>query len=377
MTLTIGIAPDSFKSTLSAEEAAGAMARGARRVYPDAEVLEMPMADGGEGTSALLAGATGGSAVTLPTTDPLGRPMEATVHRLGDDTTWAVDTAAASGLALLARHDRDPGRACSAGTGALIHAAAQRGARTVILGLGGSATVDGGVGLCRALGVRWLDPDGADLPPGGDGLVTLAKIDTRAVPAEIRRLGIRMAHDVNSPLTGPRGAAAIFAPQKGADPAGVRRLAAGLERLAEVLAVDGLAQRPGTGAAGGISASLVALLHASLEPGAPLVFDQAGWADPLQRCDLVLVAEGRLDAQTAAGKAPAYVAARAARLSIPVLAVAGTLGPGAHTVPHIHQLESLYEKAPDPLPSPAQAATQLTTATERLVRRWSSRPRQT
>jgi len=418
MTLTIGIAPDSFKGTLSAVEAARAMALGARRVYPDAEILQMPMADGGESTAALLSRATGGTAVTLPTTDPLGRPIQATVYRLGDDTTgggstgdgstgggstgddttgggstgdgstgggstgdgstgrgstWAVDTAAASGLTLIAPDERDPGRTCSAGTGALIRAAADRGARTVILGLGGSATVDGGMGLCRALGVRWLDPAGNDLPPGGDALVRLATVDCGSVPPAIRDLHIRVAHDVHSPLTGPQGAAAIFAPQKGATPAGVRRLAASLERLAEVLealAAPGLPQRPGTGAAGGIGASLVAMLGATLEPGARLVFEQAGWATHLNRCDLVLVAEGRLDAQTAAGKAPAYVAAEAARLTIPVLAVAGILGPGAHTVPHLQQVEAIHEKMPDTLPSPDEAATQLAAATERLVKRW-------
>ncbi len=373
MTFTIGIAPDSFKSTLSAAEAAEAMAMGARRVVPDAELLQMPMADGGEGTAALLSQAIGGTAVTLPTTDPLGRSMEATVYRLGGDTTWALDTAAASGLGLVAPHDRDPGHACSAGTGTLIRAAAQRGARTVILGLGGSATVDGGLGLCRTLGVRWLDDHGVDLPPGGDALARLAKIDTQGVPAAIRRLHIRVAYDVRSPLTGPRGAAAVFAPQKGADSAGVQRLAIGLKRLAEVLAVDGLAQQPGTGAAGGLGASLVALLHATLEPGAHLVFEQAGWAAQLPRCDLVLVAEGRLDAQTAAGKAPAHVAAQAARLRIPTLAVAGTLGPDAHTVPHLQMLEALYDAVPDPLPSPTEAATGLTAATERLLLRY--RPR--
>lgn len=369
MTFTIGIAPDSFKGTLSAAQAADAMARGARRVHPEAEILRMPMADGGEGTAALLSEATGGSEMTLPTTDPYGRPMHATVHRLGDKTTWAVDTAAASGLTLLTPHERDPGRACSAGTGTLIRAIASQGARTIILGLGGSATVDGGTGLCRALGVRWLDDSGHELPPGGDALGRLTKVDDSAVPPTIRDLQIRVAHDVNNPLTGPQGAAAIFAPQKGADPAGVNRLSTGLQRLVDVLAVDGLAQRPGTGAAGGMAAPLIALFNATLEPGASLVFEQAGWAAQLSRCDLVIVAEGRLDAQTTGGKAPAHVAAEAARLDILVLAVAGSLGPGADTVPHIQKIEAIHEAEPQKLPAPAEAARQLADATERLINR--------
>ncbi len=369
MTFTIGIAPDSFKGTLTAVEAADAMAEGALRVVPDANVMKMPMADGGEGTAELLAQATAGAPVTLPTTDPLGRPLQAAIHRLGDTTTWAVDTAAASGLTLLTAQERDPLKACSAGTGTLIRGAAERGARTVVLGLGGSATVDGGVGLCGALGVRWLDRSGRPLAPGGGALASLVSMDASSVPDEVRRLHLRVAHDVQNPLLGPTGAATVFAPQKGATPAGVRQLEAGLQRLAEVLDVPGLAERPGTGAAGGIGATLTALFGATLEPGAPLVLEQAGWAAQLPRCDLVVVGEGCLDAQTAGGKAPGHVAAVAARHAIAVLGVAGILGPGAHTLEHLQDVEATHPEPPATLPAPAQAAQQLADATERLLRR--------
>ena len=376
MALTIGIAPDSFKGTLSAAEAAEAMARGAASACPDARILKLPMADGGEGTAELLALATGGRLITLPSQDPLGRPLNATVAQLGDHATWAIDTAAASGLTLLAPHERTPLTTCSTGTGLLIRHAIERGARSIILGLGGSATVDGGKGLCQALGFRWLDEHGRTLDPGGGSLVTLARVDGARVAQAVSRTRIRVAYDVRSPLTGPQGAATIFGPQKGASGHQIVQLEQGLERLARVLAEHlpsppeaPLERLPGTGAAGGIGASLMALLGATLEPGGELVFELAGWSEHLAQCDLVVVAEGRLDAQTAAGKAPAIVASHARRQGIDVLAVAGHLGPGSEQLPGITDVEAVYADPPVTLPSSHQAGRDLADATHRLLLR--------
>ncbi|MFH2005101.1 MAG: glycerate kinase [bacterium] len=382
MTLTIGIAPDSFKGTLTAEQAVDAMARGVLRWQSDATVIRMPMADGGEGTASLLGRATGGAEAAVDCTDPLGRPITAAVWRLGagdgDGDTWAVDTAAASGLTLLGARERRPLRTCSRGTGELIRCAVDRGARTVVLGLGGSATVDGGKGICQALGFRWLDSGGRELAPGGGSLTALARIDADGVGEAVRQARVRVAYDVRNPLCGPNGAAEVFGPQKGATPEQVHRLADGLERMADVLSGIGVGigidarGLPGAGAAGGIGATLHALLGATLEPGAELVFQSAGYAAQLARCDLVLVGEGRLDGQTAAGKAPALVAAHANAASIPVLAVAGCFGAGADTLSGIADREAVSAVPPATLPSPTQAAAELAAATHRLLLRYRS-----
>ena len=377
--LRFALAPDSFKGTLSAPEAAAAMAEGVRRAMPEAICRELPMADGGEGTAALLAHATGGERLRLRTEDPRGRPLEAELARLGDGHTFALDTAAASGLTLLSPAERDPLTACSAGTGRLLHQALQLGARTVVLGLGGSATVDGGKGLCEALGFRFLDHHGRPLAPGGGALSDLQRIDDQHVPPLVWAIRgrIRIACDVWNPLLGPEGAAPVFAPQKGADAAAVQRLAQGLARLAEVLrALPGpcggtpeIATLPGTGAAGGIGATLSVLLGATLESGGELVFETAGYAEVLADCDLVIVGEGRMDAQTAHGKAPAVVARHARARGRPVLGVTGQPGPGLEALDGIDAWEAC-RPAGASLPTPEQASTELAAATARLVHRW-------
>jgi glycerate kinase len=284
-----------------------------------------------------------------------------------------VDVAAASGLTRLAPSERDPLRASSAGTGALIREAARCGARRVILGLGGSATVDGGKGALEALGFRFLDAAGAPVAGGGAGLTDVAAVDDHGVPAAVRALELLAAHDVESPLTGPRGAAAVFGPQKGAGPAAVARLEAGLARWAHVLLgpeATAVAACPGMGAAGGIGFGLHALLHARLQPGGELVWEAAGHDRALVGCDVVIVGEGRLDGQTATGKAPAVVARHARAKGIPVLAVAGCLGPGASGLPGLADVEACTPDPPDPLPGAAEAAQTLAAATERLLLRF-------
>ena len=277
------------------------------------------------------------------------------------------------------RRTPTPSSRCSAGTGRLILAAWDRGAEELILGLGGSATVDGGVGLARALGFRFLDDGGQDLGPGGGSLVALRRIDACGVRPEVWRLGarLRLAFDVRSPLLGPEGAARVFGPQKGANPEAVERLERGLERLAEVLGehpgpcggVPELATRGGTGAAGGIGATLRALLGATLESGAALVIRTAGIGRLLAGCDVAVVGEGRLDGQTLHGKAPAALAAEARARGIPVLGVTGIPGPDIERLDFLEDWEAA--RPAGELPDPATAAQEVAAATARLVRRWA------
>lgn len=382
-TPVIAVAPDSFKGTLSAPEAAEAMALGVAEAWPEAHVERLPMADGGEGTAALLAAATGGTLEDASTEDPLGRPMTARIARLGDGDTFAVDTAAASGLTLLAPGEHDPLRASTRGTGRLLRAALSRGARAILVGLGGSATVEGGVGLAQALGFRFLDARGRDLPPGGGPLEALARIDRSGVPPEVWRLQghLRLACDVTSPLLGAAGAARIYGPQKGAGPDAVACLERGLARLAEVLreqpgpcgGLPEVATLPGTGAAGGIGATLHVLLGAELAPGGALVLEAAGYAATLDRCDLVIVAEGRLDAQTLAGKAPAAVAAAARSRGLPVLGITGVPGPGIETLGFLADWEAARPAGAAPPSNASTAAGEVAAATARLVHRWRHR----
>ncbi|MGY1738221.1 glycerate kinase [Geodermatophilus sp. SYSU D00684] len=319
--MRIVVAPDSFKGTLTAEDAADAVARGLARVRPDAEVLARPVADGGEGTVAAAVRA-GYRPVTTTVGGPDGRPVRATFAV--DGTTAVVELAAAAGLGLLDRPA--PTTATTRGVGELLLAALDAGARRVVLGLGGSATTDAGAGLLQALGVRLLDADGRDVPPGGAGLARLARIDPGARDPRLHGLEVRVATDVDNPLTGPAGAAAVYGPQKGATPAQVAQLDAALARFAVVvrrdLGVD-LEGRPAMGAAGGTAAGVAAVLTCSVGSGAELVADLVGLDAALAGADLAITGEGSLDAQSLRGKAPAVVAARARRAGVPCVALAG------------------------------------------------------
>ena len=326
------VAPNAFKGTLTASQAAEAIARGVRDVFPNADVVEVPVADGGDGTVEALVTARRGEYRTATVEGPLGDPVEARFGLIDTGRTAVVELATSSGLVLIDPSRRDPRRASTYGFGQLLEAARAQGAGEIIAGIGGSATNDGGAGMAQALGYRLLDAAGIDLPRGGAALARLDRVDAsgfaRAGWTSVR---VRVASDVTNLLTGAEGASAVYGPQKGADEPAVRELDAALARLALVIERDlgkHVALLPGAGAAGGTGAGLVAFLDASLEPGAPLVVHATGFDERLPGSDLVFTGEGRADEQTAYGKAPGEVAKRAAAAGIPVVLLAGSKGPG-------------------------------------------------
>lgn len=336
--MKVVFAPDSFKGSLSAPDAARAMAEGWRRVFPAAEIVSLPVADGGEGTLEALLTATRGTAFPCSVTGPLEEATTARWGLLGDGETAVVELAEAAGLTLVPPGHRDPKITTTRGVGELIlEAATHPGVRRIIVGLGGSATNDGGAGMLSALGVRFLDTEGRELPSGGAALSHLAAVDTSALRLDPRNLDILIACDVDNPLTGPRGASAVFGPQKGATPKDVRLLDEALTRFVAVVerergeASDALRARPsllkGAGAAGGTAFGLLWMFpRAQLRPGIDLVLDAIGFDSHLSGADLVLTGEGRLDTQTLGGKAVAGVARRAKEAGVPVGALVGAVG---------------------------------------------------
>jgi glycerate kinase len=351
-TRLVVVAPDSFKGSLSAVQAALAMERGVLEAWPDSRVVKVPIADGGEGTVEALVTATCGRYQTCTVRGPLGRPVEARWGILGDGRTAVVEMAAASGLTLVPEGRRDPRIASTFGTGQLIRAVLDAGFRRLVIGIGGSATNDGGSGMAKALGVRLLDGRGDTLPEGGAALSRLASVDLSRVDARLAGAEILVACDVDNPLTGPRGASAIYGPQKGATPAVVAELDAALERYAAISSqatgrdVAGL---PGAGAAGGLGAGLLLFTPARLVPGIDLVLDSTRFDDQVRGASLVVVGEGRTDHQTAMGKAPVGVARVAARHGVPVLLVSGSLGPGAEEV-LAHGIGRIVQASPPEMP---------------------------
>jgi glycerate kinase len=320
------VAPNALKGSLTPFEAAGAIARGVRAAQPSAEIVSLPIADGGDGTSSVMIAARGGQTRDTIVADPLGRPVRGSYGLLDGGRTAVVDVATASGLALLDTAERDPLLATSRGTGKLISAALDAGCETVIIGVGGSATVDGGAGLLAALGVALLDSEGTPIPAGGGGLSRLSRIDlARAHPA-LARAKLRVACDVDSPLLGPHGAARMFGPQKGAGPNAVLELERNLEHFADVIAkLTGREVKSivSGGAAGGIAAGLHGVLGAALEPGIDLVLETVGFDQALVGADLVITAEGFLDEQSLRNKGPCGVGRWARRRGVPVIALAG------------------------------------------------------
>ncbi|MCS0632064.1 glycerate kinase [Telluria mixta] len=337
--MKIVIAPDSFKESLTALQVADAIEAGMRDVWPDARYVKVPMADGGEGTVQALTDATGGRRVEVRVTGPLGQTVDAFYGVSGD--LAVIEMAAASGLEGVPPDLRDPRTATSRGTGELIRAALDAGARRFILGVGGSATNDGGAGMLQALGVRLLDADGRDLGPGGADLARLDRIDASRLDPRVREAEFRIACDVDNPLTGPRGASAVFGPQKGATPAMVAQLDAALAHYAEVIARDldqDIAQRPGAGAGGGIAAAMVVFLKGQLKPGVEIVTEAVGLDAAVRDADLVVTGEGRIDGQTVHGKTPMGVAHVARRHGKPVVAIGGSLAVDADAV-YAHGIE--------------------------------------
>ena len=329
--MRVVVAPNAFKGTLTASQAAAAIARGVREVFPEAEVIEVPVADGGDGTAEALVSANQGEFRTAEVEGPLADPVKAQYGLIDSRRTAVIELAAASGLTLIPPERRDPRRTSTFGFGQLLQAARGDGVSWIIAGIGGSATNDGGAGMGQALGYRLLDAQGRELERGGAALARLERIDPSGFDAAWRSVTVRVACDVTNPLTGPQGASAVYGPQKGADPRAVRELDAALARFAAVVERDlgkEVAEIPGAGAAGGTGAGLIAFLDASLVPGAPLVVDAAGLDAKLRGADLVITGEGRVDEQTAYGKAPGEVAKRAQRAGVPVLLLAGSKGPG-------------------------------------------------
>lgn len=371
--MRIVIAPDSFKGSLSAAAVAEALAAGFARVWPDAAIVRKPVADGGEGTVEALVTATGGRFVETEATGPLGRRVRARWGVLGDGATAVVEVAAASGLELLTPAQRNPLRATSRGTGELIRAALDAGCRRIIVGLGGSAVNDGGAGMARALGARLLDSEGAELPDGAAPLASLARIDTSGLDPRLAETEIIGATDVTNPLLGHAGASAMFGPQKGASPDDVERLEAALAHYADIVAREtgrDVRHVPGAGAAGGLGAALLAFCGASLRSGADVVLSAVGLEEAIRDATLVVTGEGKLDRQTAFGKAPLAVARLAKRHGKPVVAVAGILGDGVEKL-YAMGIDAAISIAPGPITfhrSRREARRLLRDTGERLAR---------
>jgi glycerate kinase len=368
------IAPQEFKGSLSARQAAAAIAEGIRRALPEAEVDLLPMADGGPGTVEALVAACGGRCLQSSVTDPLGRPIEAVWGLLEDAASAVIEMAAASGLVLLRAEERDPRVASTYGTGQLIRAALDSGCRRIIVGVGGSATNDGGAGMAQALGARLLDERGDELPAsGGRALARLGRIDVSGLDPRLAGCRVLVAVDVTNPLCGPTGASMVYGPQKGATPEMARELDAALTHYAHVIERDlgvAVAELPGAGAAGGLAAGLVAFLGAEVGPGVDLIAEAAGLADRLARADLVLTGEGRLDAQTSYGKTVAGVARMAKERGLPVIALAGEVAADAASLRE-QGIDAALSIAPGPMTlaeSEARAAELLSAAAERVGR---------
>lgn len=329
--LRIVLAPDSFKESLTAREVCEAVQAGLAEALPGADIVQVPMADGGEGTLQSLVDARGGSVERVAVSDPLGRRVEAPLGLLADGRTAVIEMAAASGLELLTPAERDPLITSTRGTGELMLAALDRGVRSFVLAIGGSATNDAGAGLAQALGVRLLDADGHDLEPGGAALARLDRIDVSAIDPRLAEATIEVACDVDNPLVGPSGASAVYGPQKGASAQKVAQLDAALTRFAAVVARDlhrEVAEVPGAGAAGGLGAGLLAFTNARLRRGVQIVIDLTGLAVAVAYADLVITGEGRIDGQTRHGKTPFGVSQVARAAGKPVIAIAGSLGEG-------------------------------------------------
>ncbi len=333
--MRIVVAPDSYKGSVSAMGVADAMERGIHKIFADAVVRKIPIADGGEGTVESMVGATGGTLRCTQVTGPLGERVSAKWGILGDGKTAVIEMAAASGLPLVAKDKLNVRIATSRGTGELILAALDAGLRKIIIGIGGSATNDGGAGMARALGIRFLSAAGQDLPEGGAALAQLARIDLAGLDPRIGQTELIVACDVDNPLCGPRGASAVFGPQKGASPEIVAELDAALAHFAHVAREAtgrDVADFPGAGAAGGLGAGLMFFTPAKLRPGVEIVLEAVGFAEAVSTADFVVTGEGRTDFQTAYGKAPVGVAKVAKARRVPVFCLSGGLGQGANDV---------------------------------------------
>ncbi len=341
--MKIVIAPDSFKECLTAAQVADAIETGIKQVLPGAECVKVPVADGGEGTLQSLVDATQGRIIEKSVTGPVGDAVSASYGVLGDGETAVIEIASASGLERVTLEQRNPLLSTTYGTGELIRHALDQGVNRFIIGLGGSATNDGGAGMMQALGVSFRDKEGKELPVGGAALAQLVTIDVSSLDRRLASVACVAACDVDNSLTGPKGASAVFGPQKGASTKMVEQLDAALKQYAAVIARDlGIAveHRSGAGAAGGMGAALLAFMKADLQPGVDIVMKAVDLTGQLKGADLVITGEGRMDSQTAQGKTPAGVARIAKKFNVPVVALVGSVGEG---------VEAVYDKGIDAL----------------------------
>ena len=333
--MKIVIAPDSFKGSLTAVEVADAIGQGVREIFPEAKIVKIPMADGGDGTVQCLVTATGGEILREKVTGPLGDEVLASYGILGGKKTAVIEMAEASGLTLVPENKRNPLITTTYGTGQLIKAALDQGCKKMIIGIGGSATNDGGAGMVQALGVRLLDREGKEIGFGGGELKKINRIDINNLDSRLPETEVLIASDVSNPLCGPRGAARIYGPQKGATPEIIEELDESLAHFAEVIKRDlnkDIKDIPGGGAAGGLGAGLMAFLDAELKPGIEIMIEIVKLEQAIKDTDLVITGEGKIDSQTIYGKAPIGVAKIAKKYNIPVIAVAAIVGDDADIV---------------------------------------------
>ena len=346
--MKIIIAPDSYKESLTAMEVATAIEAGFRQVMPTAEYIKLPMADGGEGTVQSLVDASNGSIIEHQVTGPLGEQVPAFFGIMGDNKTAVIEMAAASGLHLVSPNLRNPMLTTSYGTGELILAALDHGVDHIIVGIGGSATNDGGIGMAQALGVQLLDNKGQALGFGGQALAQLASIDITTVDPRLAHIKLEVACDVDHPLCGKKGASHIFGPQKGATPAMVAELDQHLAHYAAIikrdLAID-VKDMAGAGAAGGMGAALLGLFNAQLRSGIEIVIDAVHLGDIIKDADLVITGEGRIDSQTIHGKTPIGVARTAKKYHKPVIGIAGCLSQDCGVV-YDHGIDAVFSVVP-------------------------------
>jgi glycerate 2-kinase len=329
------LAPDSFKESMTAKEAAEAMERGIKKVIPEAECVKVPMADGGEGTVRSLVDATNGQIIDIEVTGPDEKKVKAMFGLLGDGNTAVIEMASASGIHLIKKEERNPLVTTTYGTGELIKAALDRGVKNIFIGIGGSATNDGGAGMLQALGVKLLDEQGRELPFGGGELNRLHKIDVRGLDERLKTVKIEVACDVTNPLTGLKGASHVFGPQKGATPEMVETLDKNLGHYAEIIKDQlgkDIVSVPGAGAAGGLGAGLMAFLGAELKRGVELVIKYTQLEEKIKGADYVFTGEGSVDSQTVFGKTPYGVSTTAQKQGIPVIAFAGRIGDGVEAL---------------------------------------------
>jgi glycerate kinase len=349
--MKIVIAPDSFKGSLTAMEVSDAIEQGIREIFPEAKIVKIPMADGGDGTVQCLVNATGGKILREKVTGPLGNEVLASYGILGDKKTAVIEMAEASGLTLVPENKRNPLITTTYGTGQLIKSALGQGCRKMIIGIGGSATNDGGAGMVQALGAKLLDKDGEEIGFGGGELKKVFRIDTKCLDNRLSETKVLIASDVSNPLCGSQGASRIYGPQKGATPEVIEELDESLAYFAGIIKRDlnkDVKDMPGAGAAGGLGAGLIAFLDAELRPGIEIIIEIVKLEQAIQDADLVITGEGKIDSQTIYGKAPIGVAKIAKKYNVPVIAVAAIIGDDADIV-HQYGIDTLLKISEPPM----------------------------